>query len=137
MADQPGSAITPVFEVLQGSPPLPTGQQTCPEVRGTKVATENPVFSPEGDAIAYDEPGCASQDIYAYEISVSDDIGSTRNGTDLTSNFATDEAPNWAPVLLASDAPEVPQTMLLPVAGLGIFGVGGLFAVRRRHRATG
>jgi MYXO-CTERM domain-containing protein len=137
MTDEPGSAIIPVFQVLQGSPPVPTGQQACPEVRGTKVATENPVFSPEGDAIAYDEPGDASQDIYAFEISVSDDIGSTTSPTDLTSNFATDEAPNWAPVLLGAEAPEVPQSMLLPVAGVGVFGVAGLFSLRRRRRPAG
>jgi Tol biopolymer transport system component len=134
MTDQPGSAVTPVFQVLSGSPPTPTGQQACPQVNGTKVATQNPVFSPQGNAIAFDEPGPNTQNLYTYDISMSGDVGLLNTMMDLTPNFATDVEPSWGPVFPGTSTPEVPLALLLPVAGLGMFGVAGLLAVLRRRR---
>jgi len=133
-SDKPGSAITPVFQVISGG--VPTGQQACPTVDGNAVATENPVFSPEGDAIAYDEPGPASQDVYAYAVSVAHDVGLTGTTQDLTPNFATDESPTWAPVYPGVSTPEAPQAVLLPVAGVGLAGCTALVARRRRRKAA-
>jgi hypothetical protein len=135
MTDQPGSTVTPVFQVLDGSPPAPTGEQMCPEVSGTDVATENPVFSPAGDAIAYDEPGPNSQDLSTYAVSVQHDVGLLNTATDLTPNFATDEAPSWAPISPAAATPEIPQAVLFPAWGAGIFGTAAFVMSRRRRRA--
>jgi Tol biopolymer transport system component len=132
ITDQPGSPVTPVFQVLAGSPPTPTGEQMCPEVGGTDVATENPVFSPAGDAIAYDEPGPDSQDLSTFDVSVQHNVGLMNTATDLTPNFATDEAPSWAPISPAAATPEIPQVILFPAWGAGIFGAA--FAVSRRRR---
>jgi MYXO-CTERM domain-containing protein len=137
ITDKPDSAVTPVFQVLSGSPPTPTGQQACPKVDGQDVATENPVYSPQGNAIAYDESGPNSENLFTYDIDVSDGIGITSTATDLTPNFATDEAPTWAPVSPGASTPEVSQSVLLPVAGAGAFGAAGLLALRRRRKALG
>ncbi len=51
-----GSAITPVFQVQSGARGA-DGPAGVPQCRTAYVATENPVFSPQGDQIAYDEPG--------------------------------------------------------------------------------
>ncbi len=132
MTDQPGSTITPVFAT--GSPP--SEQQTCPKVNGVNVATENPVFSPEGDKIAYDEPGPNAQDVYTFEVSLSDDIG-VGSPTDLVvNNYNTDAAPNWAPVSPGSSTPESPNVLLLPLVGAAVAGAGFL-VVRRRRRIAG
>jgi MYXO-CTERM domain-containing protein len=138
MTDLPGSAVTPVFEVMAGSPPAPTGQQACPKQSGTEVATENPVFSPAGDAIAYDEPGPNTQNVFTYAIDFSDGSGVAGTVTNLSPNFATDEAPSWGPAFPSASTPEVPQSILLPVAGAGVFGLAGLLSIRRRrnHAAT-
>jgi Tol biopolymer transport system component len=134
MTDQSGSPVTPAFQVFAGSPPAPTGQQLCPKVNGVNVATENPVFSPQGDAIAYDQPGPNSQNIFTYTVSVVDGAGMMSTASDLTPNFSTDEAPNWAPVFPGASTPEAPQSILFPAAGVGVFGAAGLFIVRRRRR---
>ena len=131
MSDQSGSAITPVFQVLSGG--VPTGQQACPKVSGTNVATENPVFSPDGHQIAYDEPGPSTQNVYTYDIDYSGDAGLMNTATDLTPNFATDEAPNWAPVYPGASTPEAPQSILLPISGVAAIG-GGVLIMRRRRR---
>jgi Tol biopolymer transport system component len=136
ITDKPGSPVTPVFQVLAGSPPSPTGEQMCPEVSGTDVATENPVFSPAGDAIAYDEPGPNSQDLSTYDVSVQHNVGLMNTATDLTPNFATDEAPSWAPVFPGVSTPEVPQSILLPVSGMGIFGAAAFVVSRWRRRSA-
>jgi hypothetical protein len=135
--DQPGAPVTPVFQVLAGSPPAPTGQQTCPKMNGSGVATENPVFSPQGDAIAYDEPGPNSQDVFTFTLDFSNGSGQTNTITDVSPNFATDEAPSWGPVFPGASTPEVPQSVLLPVAGAGMFAVAGAVSVRRRRRREG
>ena len=133
MTDVPGSAVTPVFQVTAGSPPAPTGQQACPKENGTDVATENPVFSPQGDAIAYDEPGPNTQNVFTYAIEFSDTSGVPGTVTDLSPNFATDEAPSWGPALPSASTPEVPQSILLPIAGGSVFGLAALLSVRRRR----
>ncbi len=134
MSDQPGSTVVPVFQVTAGSPPAPTGQQSCPEVNGTPVATENPVFSPQGNEIAYDQPGPNSQDVFTtYAVDFSGNAGWTNTTKDLTPNFATDEAPNWAPVQPGVSTPEAPASILMPVAGVGVLG-GVALVVRRRRR---
>ena len=132
MSDQTGSAITPVFQVLSGG--VPTGQQLCPKVSGTNVATENPVFSPQGDKIAYDQPGQNSQDVYTFDITYSGNSGLMNTAVDLTPNFATDEAPNWAPVQPGASTPEVPGAIMLPVTAAA---VGAVVLVVRRRRLPG
>ena len=128
--------MTPVFQVLSGSPPAPTGQQACPQVSGTRVATQNPVFSPQGTAIAFDEPGPNTQNLYTYDVSMSGDVGLMNTVTDLTPNFATDVQPSWGPVFPGTSTPEVPLALLLPAAGGGLFGVASLLAARRRRRLS-
>ena len=106
-------------------------------MNGSGVATENPVFSPQGDAIAYDEPGPNSQDVFTFTLDFSNGSGQTNTITDVSPNFATDEAPSWGPVFPGASTPEVPQSVLLPVAGAGMFAVAGAVSVRRRRRREG
>jgi hypothetical protein len=137
MTDHSGSTIRPVFQVRAGSPPAPTGQQACPKLDGVKVATENPVYSPQGDAFAYDASGPNSQNLFTYDIDMSDGVGIMRTATDLTPNYATDEAPSWSPEFPGTSTPEAPQSVLLPVAGGGVFGAAGLLVTRRRRKMLG
>jgi hypothetical protein len=132
MTDQPGAPVTPVFQVMAGSPPVPTGQQACPKINGSEVATENPVFSPQGDAIANDEPGPNSQNVFTFDFS--NGSGETNTVTNVSPNFATDEAPSWGPVFPGASTPEVPQSILLPVAGTSMFAAAGVLSIRRRRR---
>jgi hypothetical protein len=75
-------------------------------MNGSEVATENPVFSPQGDAIAYDEPGPNSQNVFTLTLDFSDGSGDTNTVTNVSPNFATDEAPSWGPVLPGASTPE-------------------------------
>jgi hypothetical protein len=135
MTDRTGSAITPLFQAVAGTPPVPTGQQICPTSNGAKVAIENPVYSPQGNAVAYDEPGPNSQNVFfTFEVSLRNGVGMMNTATDLTPNFSTDEAPNWAPVFPGASTPEAPASVLLPAAGAGVFGLAGLMVVRKRRR---
>jgi hypothetical protein len=136
MTDQAGSAVVPLFQVMAGTPPAPTGQQMCPTTNGINVATENPVYSPQGNAVAYDEPGPNSQNVFTFDVSLRNGVGMMNTAKDLTPNFATDEAPNWAPVFPGASTPEAPTSILLPAAGAGLFGVVGVFAVRKRRQAV-
>ena len=146
MSDQAGSAIKPVFQQLTGSPPQPNGVQVCATSKdaqavatGTKVAAENPVFSPDGTQVAFDQlasPDSAgtTQDVLtAYSAPFSGGVAQTGDLVDLTPNFATDQAPSWAPVSPGASTPETPGVLLLPLAGGGL--VGGAIVLSRRRRS--
>ncbi len=148
VSDQAGSPIKPVFQQLSGSPPQPDGVQVCATSKdseavstGTKVAVENPVFSPDGTQIAFDQLASPSgagttQDIFtAYSVPFSGGVAQTGALVDLTPNFATDQAPSWASIGPGTGTPEAPNALLLPVAGGGI--VGGVVLVSRRRRMIG
>jgi Tol biopolymer transport system component len=132
-----GTTIAPVFQTFSGG--SPTGVQVCPTEDGISVALENPVYSPDGTQIAFDQFN-QSQDIYTtYDDSVSNtaagaDPARMSGEVDLTPNFATDEAPTWGPVSPGASTPEAPNPLVLPIAAGGI--IGGTFLVvrRRRHR---
>jgi hypothetical protein len=147
MSDQARSGITPVFQQQSGAPPQPDGVQVCATsqgthsvANGTKVGVENAVFSPDGTEIAFDQlasNGTANtQDIFtAYSVPVSGGgVAQTGSLDDLTPNFATDEAPSWAPATPGASTPEAPTALLLPVAGGGI--VGGAVLLTRRRRSA-
>ena len=109
---------------------------------GTKVAVENPVFSPDGTEVAFDQLGYNgtgnTQDVFtAYSAPLSGGVARIGNEDDLTPNFATDEAPTWAPVSPGASTPEVPDTLLLPVTGGGVIGGAVLLTRRRRRTADG
>jgi Tol biopolymer transport system component len=146
MSDQAGSAIKPVFQQLVGSPPQPNGVQVCATSKdsqavatGTEVAAENPVFSPDGTQVAFDQLASpagsgTTQDVFtAYSAPFSGGVAQTGALVDLTPNFATDQAPSWAPVSPGASTPETPSVLLLPLAGGGIIGGAVLLARRRRH----
>jgi Tol biopolymer transport system component len=140
MFDQPpasGTTIAPVFQTWSGG--NPTGIQTCPMSNGVGVAMENPVYSPDGTQIAFDQFN-QSQDIYT---TYDDSVANTAAGSDparmsgeldLTPNFATDEAPTWGPVSPGESTPETPSALALPVAAVGVLGAGILIVRRRRLR---
>jgi hypothetical protein len=107
----------------------------CPKVNGTNAATENPVFSPQGNEVAYDVPGPNSQNVSTYDVSFSDSASMMSTAKDITPNFSTDEAPNWAPVFPGASTPEAPQSLMLPVAGACVLGAASLLAVVRRRRS--
>ena len=148
MSDQSGSPVKPVFQQLTGLPPQPNGIQVCATSKdsiqvatGTKVAVENPVFSPDGTQIAFDQlasPQSAgtTQDIFTgYSVPFSGGVAQTGSLVDLTPNYATDVAPSWASAGPGTGAPEVPSTLLLPLAGAGIIG-GAVLLTRRNRRRT-
>ncbi len=147
MSDQAGSPIKPVFQQLTGSPPQPNGVQECATSKdsiqvasGTKVAVENPVFSPDGTQIAFDQLASpqnagTTQDIFTgYSVPFSGGVAQTGSLVDLTPNYATDVAPSWASIGPSTGAPETPDALLLPVAGAGTIG-GAALLIRRRRRA--
>ena len=149
MSDQAGSPVKPVFQQLTGSPPQPNGVQVCATSKdsiqvatGTKVAVENPVFSPDGTQIAFDQlasPQTAgtTQDIFTgYSVPFSGGVAQTGSLVDLTPNYATDIAPSWATGGPSTGTPEVPSTLLLPLVGGGIIGGAVLLARRNRRRHT-
>ena len=146
MSDQAGSPIKPVFQQLTGSPPQPNGVQECATSKdsiqvasGTKVAVENPVFSPDGTQIAFDQLASpqnagTTQDIFTgYSVPFSGGVAQTGSLVDLTPNYATDVAPSWASIGPSTGAPETPDALLLPVAGAGTIG-GAALLIRRRRR---
>ena len=148
MSDQAGSAIIPVFQQQSGGPPQPDGVQVCATSKdsisvpnGTKVGVENAVFSPDGTEIAFDQLAYNgsgnTQDVFtAYSVPVSGGgVAQAGSLDDLTPNFATDQAPSWAPVSPGASTPEAPSALLLPVAGGGIVG-GAVLLTRRRRSAT-
>jgi hypothetical protein len=105
------------------------------------VGVENAVFSPDGTEIAFDQLAYNgsgnTQDIFtAYSAPVSSGgVAQTGSLDDLTPNFATDQAPSWAPASPGASAPEAPSALLLPVAGGGIVG-GAVLLTRRRRLAA-
>ena len=98
---------------------------------------ENPVYSPDGTQIAFDQFN-QSQDIYTtYDDSVLNtaaaaDVARMSGEVDLTPNYATDEAPTWGPVSPGESTPETPTHSALPAAAAGVIGAGILVVRRRR-----
>ena len=139
MSDQPpasGSTIEPVFQ----SSTNPLVQGCLYKGTGAAVATENPVFSPDGNDIAFDAIN-ASQDVYAYtddvaNLGATDDDAPMSSAVDLTPNYVADEEPNWAPVQPGESTPEAPSTLLLPLVAVGAVGLGVLVTVHRRRRVA-
>ncbi len=147
MSDQAGSSVRPVFQDLTGSPPQPSGVQLCATSKdsqevapGTKVAAENPVYSPDGTQIAFDQLVAAdvagtTQDVLtAYSVPLSGQTAQTGGLVDLTPNFATDQAPSWAPATPGASTPEVPSVLALPLLGGSL--IAGTAALTRRRRTT-
>ena len=148
MSDQGGSPIRPVFQQLVGIPPQPNGVQVCATSKdsmavaaGTKVAAENPVFSPDGTQVAFDQlaspadAGTTQDVVTAYSAPFSGGVAQTGALVDLTPNFATDQAPSWAAITPGASTPEAPSVLLLPMAGGGIV-AGVVVRSRRRRRPT-
>lgn len=136
MSDQAGSAITPVFQDM-GVQLCATSQWSQSAGAGAKVADENPVFSPDGTKIAFDQLGTDStQDVFsAYSAPVSGNcVAHVAGLDDLTPNYVTDEAPTWAPVDPGASTPEAPNVLLLPLVGGGV--VGAVVFLGRRRRTT-
>jgi Tol biopolymer transport system component len=120
-----GTNQVAVFQQLDDG--VPDGVQQC-----TGQADENPVYSPQADAIAYDRPGPNSQDIYdSYYVPLERMSAAASAPTDLTNDYATDEEPNWGPILPAAATPEVPLPLVLPLTGAGLL-AGGVVLGRRR-----
>jgi hypothetical protein len=130
-----------VFQSWTGSPPGPTGIQvrtTSKTTSGTAlVADENPVFSPDGTEFAFDQIGFNgvgnTQDVFTAYAPFSDNAGKIGQETDLTPNFATDQAPNWAPVQPGASTPEAPMALLLPLGDADVIGAAALVVARRRR----
>jgi Tol biopolymer transport system component len=120
-----GTNQSPVFQQLSGGEP--DGAQQC-----TGQPDENPVYSPQADAIAYDSPGPDSQDVFdTYFVPLDAMTAASGTPSDLTDNYATDEEPNWGPTLPAADTPEAPLSLLLPLTG-GTLLAGAVVLGRRR-----
>jgi Tol biopolymer transport system component len=89
-----------------------------------------PVFSPDGDFIAYTQPMSGSQ-VVDYEL---DQVGDPHSSeTDLTETSGTplNSQPDWQSTL-PTQTPEAPVTLLLPVAGF--MTAGGVLGLQRRRR---
>jgi Tol biopolymer transport system component len=90
-----------------------------------------PVFSPDGNAVAYTQPVSGSQ-VVDYEV---DQVGDPHSAeTDLTESpgTPTNSQPDWQPALAAA-LPESPLPVLLPPAG--ILTVVAVVMLRRRRSA--
>jgi Tol biopolymer transport system component len=137
MSDQAGSPITPVFQEM-GKQLCATSQWAQGAGTGAKVADENPVFSPDGTKIAFDQLGTDNTpDVFAaYSAPVTGNcVAKVAGLDDLTPNYVTDVAPTWAPVDPGASTPEAPSVLLLPLVGGGVVGAAVLLARRRRTAA--
>jgi Tol biopolymer transport system component len=122
-----GTHQQPVFQA-------PDGSQLC------RQTDSDPVFSPQGDALAFDEGqswgtwGSWSAGFRGpYDVPVSSSGTATGNVTEMAHFPAQNEEPNWAPLdSPPAQAPEVGLPILLPVAGAT--GVGALLLVQRRRQ---
>jgi hypothetical protein len=74
--------------------------------------------------------------VYTFYMDYSGNAGLMNTATDLTPNYATDEAPNWAPVFPGASTPEAPYSIMMPLSGVGVIG-GGVLVMRHRKRRAG
>ena len=130
-----GTQQVPVFQTLNGG--MPTGTQMCTS------ASSDPVFSPQGDAIAYDRQVWGGVDLAFVSLDppgtapmAAVRLGYRGNGFGFGSAYDFGSEPNWG--LSAgppADAPETALPVLLPVVGSVVAGTV-LLARRRRLRAA-
>lgn len=148
MADD-GTHQVPVFQTL--SMGVPTGTQRC------TPTSKDPVFSPQGDAIAYDRHvwgGISELAVVTLDppssaplaaihngggdlnIKDGDSDGDDGNGNSTGNTHQFGSQPNWGPSLSPpADAPETALPVVLPVIGTIVAGAV-LTARRRRVRAA-
>jgi hypothetical protein len=96
-----------------------------------RTSDTQPVFSPDGNAVAYTQPVGGSQ-VVDYEV---DQVGDPQSAEiDLTEapGTPTNSQPDWQPAL-AAQLPQSPLPVLLPPAG--ILTVAAVEVVRRRRRS--
>ena len=121
---QDGTQQLPVFQTW--SEATPTGIQMCTQ------ASRDPVFSPQGDTLAYDRQGWGSISELA-EVSLNASGAAHGAGTDDDDLFEFGAQPNWGPVATPpAQTPEVSLPVVLPVIGTA---VAGLVLATRRRRA--
>jgi hypothetical protein len=126
------STISPVFQNTQSVQVCPTGGSASP------VALENPVYSPDGAQIAFDQFNATQQVFTTWDDSIlntsaQSDVARMSGETDLTPNTATDEAPTWGPVEPGVSTPEAPLGILLPLSATALLGAAVVY-LRQRKR---
>jgi Tol biopolymer transport system component len=126
-----------------------TGSAACSYEAG------NPVYSPQGDALAFDRHNSSTEgdehafdtniwgnDEALYKVSV-DSSGSAvgnvtrvvRDDDNNNDNNRSGDDPNWGPSSPPTQTPEAPLPVVLPVIAAGA--AGAVFAVRRRRARRG
>ncbi len=95
-------------------------------------ASSDPVYSPEGDALAYDgqAKGGATE---LFTVPVNSSGTATGNPTGITNHCALSEQPNWGPAAdPPAQTPEAGLPVVFPVIGAGI--IVAFLAIYRRRR---
>jgi Tol biopolymer transport system component len=130
---------------------FPTNRTTSNNSEACSIGADDPVYSPQGDEIAFDRLGHfphgddQSHD-FAYEdhewggwsnlsfVSVDPSGAAMGNPTGLGHDHMSGVEPNWGPAATPpAQTPEAPLPIILPVFGAGFAGTG-LLARRRRAR---
>jgi Tol biopolymer transport system component len=126
---QQGTHQVPVFQTLDHS--KPTGVQMCTD------DTRNPVFSPHGDALAFDRSDPSAGGVrHTYAVDINADAVAVTLAARLNDNAARTTEPNWGPVSEPPvQLPETPYPIVLPVAGCAV-GVSVWLLRRRRTRGA-
>ena len=124
-----GSQQVPVFQTLDKG--RPTGAQLCTD------DSRNPVFSPHGDALAFDRSDPSARSVrHAFAVDVNADAVAVTLATRLNDNAARTTEPNWGPDSGPPvQAPEIRYPVILPVAG-GAIGVSVWLLRRRRTQGA-
>jgi Tol biopolymer transport system component len=122
-----GTGQAPVFQTSRHrgiAAPRP-----CPD------ASEDPAYSPEGDALTFDNRARDGA-IEVFTVSVDSSGRATGSSTRIPTRWAVSGQPNWGP---ATDPPvQTPETgfaIVLPVVGVGIILAFLVFYRRRQHQA--
>ncbi len=119
-------------------PVFPPGEhhfgRSTPRCNGASV---DPVFSPEGDALAYDgsRTGGATE---LFTVAVNSSGVATGSPTGITNHCALTEEPNWGPAPYPpAQTPEAGLPVAFPLIGAGILvGSLGIYRRRRDRRST-
>jgi len=127
-----GADQEPVFQTLSGQ--AATGHQRC------RAESENPVFSPQGDALAFDQGAGGFFSSFGDgpdTVSVNASGIATGPVSSLSHFVGQEDDPNWGPLASPpAQTPEVGLPVLLPVVGVVVAAATLPFARRRRQRVA-
>ena len=89
------------------------------------------MYSPQGDALAFDRHGWGENAAIDTVSVDSSGVATGRATRTIRGDDSAGDQPNWGPSSPATDTPEAPLPIVLPVVAAGVAGAAS--AVRRRR----